>query len=66
MKRHFSWIFSCFLLLLAGTVLAQDFTDPLVDAGDEEVLRRKNKNRVYYEDGVIYENTGDKGFSIVA
>jgi hypothetical protein len=66
MKRKFSWILTCSLLFLAGSVLAQDFTDPYASDDDEILRRRRGKDKVWYEDGVIYENTGDKGFSIVA
>ncbi|MEL7342187.1 MAG: hypothetical protein AAGM67_17015, partial [Bacteroidota bacterium] len=63
------WIL-CLLLLYSGTsLMAQSTVDPFADTStdiEDDVLRRRSRDKIFYEDGVIYERTEAKGHSIVA
>lgn len=66
MKRNpINWLLCFTLLLLGSSLTAQTNTDPFQDTEDE-VLRRRSRDKIFYEDGVIYERTEAKGHSIVA
>ncbi|MEL7532577.1 MAG: SH3 domain-containing protein [Bacteroidota bacterium] len=64
-RKPLNWILCLTMLLLGGVMTAQTSTDPFQDTEDE-VLRRRNRDKIFYEDGVIYERTEAKGHSIVA
>lgn len=61
------WIL-CLLLLCSGSsLMAQTTVDPFADTDiEDDVLRRRSRDKIFYEDGVIYERTEAKGHSIVA